>query len=257
MLDKKNHLKQLTTIQFIPSQSGHLFCSAENSIGHATANGSVMITDNDKPFTISGFKNTEPQTDPTIGDSVTFECAAFVYNYSKKIIWTKDGVKTDSIHGIKTKIFTKRFSHRSSISWEKISKKFDGIYRCDVFERDSEKPAGSKSFSLKVHDPEAPTISFNFIQTTVKKSINDLFILICNASGRPAPKLLWYKDNKIFKIKGMDNTTRQNILISQDKSNITFKYLKVEYSGRYKCEAENQSGSRSKEFDLIVEGIIY
>lgn len=239
--------RQSVTIKFTPLRPGHLFCNAYNKIGNTTGFGSMMIVDMDQPFKIFGSPD-----NITVGDMVTFECAAFIYNYSNKIIWTKDGKDIESNGEIQIKNSSLKFSHRKSIEWKNITKDFSGVYQCKVFERNNSfKQAGKKSFILSVHDPEAPKIISNFDQAYFRKSVSDQIKVKCNAKGRPSPTLVWYKNNDVFKVK---NNNRQDILISPDNSSITFSYLKVEDSGRYRCRAENRRGFYENKFELSVEG---
>lgn len=241
-------------VSFDQRQPGHMIAHAENKMGTFTSNGSVIVSDIDEPFMITTNKSVF-----AVGEAATIECGAIIYNYSSKLEWTFNGKNVEQIPGIIVENYTTKYSHRKALKWQYINKHFRGLYLCDSFERASGKFVKNLRIYVSVNDPEAPKIRTNFNQTSYEKSEGDFFKVQCKARGLPEPTLIWYKNDKVFNPTKKGNDTRKDdIVISDDNFTITFNYLRKEYSGKYRCRAENEISKRifvdEKEFELTVEG---
>lgn len=229
---------------------GVMIAQAKNKIGNSTAKGQIIVSDIDRSFMII-----TKELYYAVGDNVTIECGAIIYNYSNILEWSKGGVKAEKINGIRVESNTTKYSYRKYLTIYNIMKNFSGTYECHAFKKETLESLQPLHIKIHVDNPQAPKISTNFpYQTNFKKSIGDSFEYLCSASGLPKPSLIWYKDNELFIIKKNRNGSRQDIVISDNNFTLRFNYLSEKDSGRYKCHAENRIDKADNEFELIVEG---
>lgn len=247
---KHSKTRQRYKVRFHQRRPGHMIAHAVNKMGNVTSNGSVIISDIDKPF-MTNIK----EAVFTAGFAATIECAAIMYNYSSRLEWVFNATNVEQFPGIIVENNKTKYSYSKVLKWENITKNFSGLYRCKSFERNSGNLARILIVQIMVNDSNAPSIQTNFDETSYEKSVGESFKVQCNATGLPKPILIWYKNKKLFKPRKSKNGTRNDIVISEDDFTITFIYLNEKDSGKYECHAKNSIGIAKKKFELVVKGM--
>ena len=87
---------------------------------------------------------------------------------------------------------------------------------------------------------------------------------MCSASGIPAPTITW------FSLVGNIPSVLNNLLIDENyepldgrgivflvTSELTLSRSNDSDSGTYSCQAENEFGNATREFELIVQGKVF
>lgn len=182
-----------------------------------------------------------------VGDEVTLECGAVIYNYSSNLHWNKNFepiLNTDDVTIVDSKT---KYSWRKTISWKSVAKHDEGSYDCQVYPIGSDLPE-IKQISLRVFDPESPIITANFNDSFIKQAIGESLRLECFTTGLPVPLMKWYKNDDEFFIE--DNTTR--ISFNNDNMILDIQFLTAEDAGLYKCVSWNRIGTDSKTIELEI-----
>lgn len=183
-----------------------------------------------------------------VGDEVTLECGALIYNYTSNLHWNKNNsepiVKSDVITIVDSKT---KYSWRKTISWKSVAKTDEGSYVCQAYKIGSDDP-DFQPFFLRVFDPEAPIITANFNESFLKQAIGEPLRLECLTTGLPVPMVKWYKNNEEFFIE--DNTTR--ISFNNDNMTLDIQFLTAEDAGHYKCVGWNRIGTDSRAIELEI-----
>ena len=81
--------------------------------------------------------------------------------------------------------------------------------------------------------------------------------MICEASGKPIPKITWKKDDKILKTgKHVKVETMENVEKLQVVSELQLSHVEpISSSGIYNITASNKAGSVTHDVELIGEHI--
>lgn len=101
------------------------------------------------------------------------------------------------------------------------------------------------SFSESKPKGEAPkfTQPLKNIECSEKESV----VLECKVTGKPTPKIEWYKDdNKVKESK------RVKVLVVKDTVTLEFKETELDDEGVYKCVATNEVGTATSEAEILV-----
>lgn len=248
---KSSDIAQISEIRFSPSQPGSVRCKARNRFGSDNASGQVKIGDLPKPFMISGMNEDQRIA---AGDFLRLECGAIIYNYTRNIVWRKDGEVIESLDNLVVEETNTKFSWRKTLTWRQIAKEDEGVYECEVSVKDAHEPPESLQVAIAVHATQMPVITSNFNQSVMQHSLGDSLKLDCLVSGLPIPQLLWYKNDEIFVIEDAvsDDNSLQRIMIDNSNASITFSVLRLEDAGTYKCVAWNRVGSDFKSIQLEI-----
>lgn len=204
----------------------------------------MLIGDLKEVFQITGMDEDQKVA---VGDEVTLECGAVIYNYSSNLHWNKNFepiVKSDDLTIVDSET---KYSWRKTISWKSVAKSDEGSYDCQVYPIGSDLPE-IKQISLHIFDPEPPVIIANFNDTFLKQAIGEPLRLECLTTGLPVPMVKWYKNNEEFFIE--DNTTR--ISFNNDNMTLDIQFLTAEDAGHYKCVGWNRIGTDSKAIELEI-----
>ena len=119
-------------------------------------------------------------------------------------------------------------------------------------------------YSLDVPQIVAPVKNFTY---TVNET--SPVTIVCSASGIPAPKISWFRINNTQSTK-LKNDSWSKITPSQVNrtyelpggrgtaflvtSTLTIPDTQDEDSGQYACQAVNEIGNETIEFELVVQG---
>lgn len=231
---------QASEIKFMAIQPGKIKCKAKNQLGSDNATGFVFISDLVRPFLISGL---EDQRKISAGDKVKLECVANIYNYTRKLLWRKNGDVVTNSKEIIVKEINLKHSWGKTILWTAISKEDSGIYECEATQNNNFKLSEKLQVNITVHDTQIPKIISNFNVSIITLNIGDSLNLECLALGLPVPYLVWYKDQEMFTI---NEKNLNRVKLNKTNSTINFDFLLAEDAGMYKCETGNRVGSDYK-----------
>ena len=81
-----------------------------------------------------------------------------------------------------------------------------------------------------------------------EKKQGDVFTVACSVSGRPMPRVAWFK-NGVELIDGIES-------ISESTSRLRVRNLRVEDSGTYTCVGRNMAGDVRKDYRLTVRNTL-
>ncbi|XP_070496401.1 vascular endothelial growth factor receptor kdr-like isoform X5 [Chironomus tepperi] len=235
---------QSSEIRFTASQPGTVKCRAKNDIGEDKIEAKVQIVDLPAPLHLSGIDESH---NIAIGDKVTLECGAIIYNYTDKIMWLKDEEPVEERDDLHIKDSNTRFSYRKSLTFDTIKREDEGEYKCEVYDKEKNEVHGVTTL-INLHEAKPPLIVTNFNQSKLSQPLGGTLTLDCFVSGLPTPSLIWNKDGEHFEMK--ENDTRIS-LVNNDMT-LVFTVLKPEDSGYYECVAENRIAKEIKAIELNV-----
>ena len=87
------------------------------------------------------------------------------------------------------------------------------------------------------------------IASEVKVEIYEDKTLTCSATGIPRPSITWVKDTVTI------TNDLEKFTISLDGMTLTIHNMTDTESGCYSCEAQNEAGTKLREFNLTVVGM--
>ncbi|KAL7045402.1 hypothetical protein ACKWTF_002226 [Chironomus riparius] len=235
---------QSSEIRFTASQPGTVKCRAKNDIGEDKIEAKVQIVDLSAPLLISGIDENQ---NIAIGDNVTLECGAIIYNYTDKIRWLKNEEPVEERNDLHIKDSSVRFSYRQSLSFDAILKEDEGEYKCEVYDKENNELHSVTTF-VNLHEAQPPLVVTNFNQSKLSQPLGGTLTLDCFVSGLPIPSLRWNKDGELFEVK--ENDTR--ISLMNNEMTLVFTVLKPEDSGYYECIAENRVAKEIKAIELDI-----
>ncbi|KAL7045415.1 hypothetical protein ACKWTF_002226 [Chironomus riparius] len=236
---------QSSEIRFTASQPGTVKCRAENDIGEDEIQAKVQIVDLSAPLLLSGIDENQ---NIAIGDNVTLECGAIIYNYTDKIRWLKNEEPVEERNDLHIKDSSVRFSYRQSLSFDAILKEDEGEYKCEVYDKENNE-LHKVSIVLRIYENEPPMIITNFKQKNITEYSGNSLTLKCTTSGFPTPSLKWFKNRNLFEIN--ENDTR--ISLKDNKMTLVVTELKLEDTGYYECIAENPFGKDTKAIEISIK----
>ncbi|RWS16679.1 Vascular endothelial growth factor receptor 3-like protein [Dinothrombium tinctorium] len=239
-----------SVLNFTAHETGVYRCKAQNLNGTVKKDHLIIINDfGEKAFSMRS------STDEAVEMSnITLTCEASSFNYSD-LFWSFQDQNLSIFHlkdkfsNFLIKNSSTSYSIRSEVYLNRISKANNGRYFCNATPRSKTIEADHVEFlSLNVTQAEAPKI----IRTNMKgqvitaaQSTGNRFD--CFVSGRPKPKVIWYKNNQILNITGISGVD-----FEKNDQQLNFRRLVVTDSGRYKCEAKNFLNSAFAEASLKV-----
>jgi len=162
-------------------------CRAKNFFGEDKIEAKVQIVDLSAPLLISGI---EEDQNIAIGDKVTLECGAIIYNFTDRIRWLKDEISVEERSDLHIKDSNTRFSYRKSLTFDTIKKEDEGEYKCEVYDKEKNE-LHSVAILVNLHEAQPPLVVTNFNQSKLSQPLGGTLTLDCFVSGLPIPSLSW------------------------------------------------------------------
>lgn len=215
-------------------------CVAINQVGTAQSVADVNIR---RPTVAPKFEERLKNTDIREGERVTL---VIKVSGSPDLTWYKDG-KILSINDRFTVECLDKEKGNYALHIDDVKCSDSGRYKCVA-----KNPAGETfcSASLLVNEklfgPE-----FGELTPTLNVNEGDDLILEIPLSGKPLPKVTWYKDNVLLR-----SYARCKIQKVGDICKLTVKQGTSQDSGVYKVVAKSSAGSATKEVHVNVTGWI-
>ena len=75
-------------------------------------------------------------------------------------------------------------------------------------------------------------------------------VVVCPATGAPAPRVMWYKDD-VKVIPGDPSEVR----VLSNGRRLEISGVELDHAGQYRCRAENIVGHIDREYELHVLGL--
>ncbi|RUS90390.1 hypothetical protein EGW08_001885 [Elysia chlorotica] len=98
--------------------------------------------------------------------------------------------------------------------------------------------------------PELEAPKFIVAIETVEATVGDTATFTGKATGKPIPKLLWYKNDKLIAPEDKQFTVTHP---GEGESSLVVVDLRPEHDGTYTCEAKNEAGTAKCKAELFVE----
>ncbi|CAL1264756.1 unnamed protein product [Larinioides sclopetarius] len=216
------------------SDGGKYQCIVRNSIGERRIESVLIVT---APLIVN---MRPPRQVLNIGQEATFNCNVTGYPVHT-IIWKKDQRQLTSSSRV-------RLLSRDVLHITSVRRDDRGMYQCFVY---NDLDASQGTAELKISDVP-PTLISAYPEHTAHSG--DTISLKCVTTGNPIPRITWYLDDipidqgpratAVDKIGDLGHVT--GIL------NIT--EVRVEDSGEYKCQGENDVGTTFHAARLNVYG---
>lgn len=224
--------------------AGYVGCLAVNGYGEDFVKADLLISDLSKPVVI---EKLSPDEDVTIGDEVTIECAAVVYNHTDAIDFFRDGVLLSGLAGITIEKDYKTFAYRTKLIIHSVGKEHQGVIRCQAQLMNSNE-FDEDELMLEVYEPTAPVIVDEHVHEELEMEIGERNTFSCNVEGMPKPVIEWTKNDEFVMF---DNDT----LVLLPNGSIHMPFLKVDLSGDYRCLARNKVAQAEKIWSLRVKTV--
>nr|XP_029719637.1 vascular endothelial growth factor receptor 1-like isoform X2 [Aedes albopictus] len=223
--------------------AGYIGCLAVNGYGEDFVKADLLISDLSKPVVIEKLSPKEV----TIGDEVTIECAAVVYNHTDAINFFRDDVLLSGFEGITIEKDYRTFAYRTKLIIHSVSREHQGIIRCQAPLIQSSE-MDEDELTLEVFEPTAPVIVDEKVHEELEMEIGERLTFSCNVEGMPKPIIEWTKNDEFIEF---DNDT----LVLLANGSIHMPFLNVELSGDYRCIARNKVSSADKVWSLRVKTV--
>lgn len=179
---------EISVIRFIPTHSGLIFCESTNKFGSTIENASIILSDIEKPFLITGYSEDQPIT---LGDDITLNCSCTIYNCNLVTWFLNDRPIKRQEGRVSLYESATSFSYSHTLNFKNISKDDSGLYQCNAGHENS--TVETLEIFLMVNDPEPPVVFAIPNETVVQIKHNENYFCRCKASGLPIPKITWYK----------------------------------------------------------------
>nr|XP_029709179.1 vascular endothelial growth factor receptor 1 isoform X12 [Aedes albopictus] len=223
--------------------AGYIGCLAVNGYGEDFVKADLLISDLSKPVVIEKLSPKEV----TIGDEVTIECAAVVYNHTDAINFFRDDVLLSGFEGITIEKDYRTFAYRTKLIIHSVSREHQGVIRCQAPLIQSSE-MDEDELTLEVFEPTAPVIVDEKVHEELEMEIGERLTFSCNVEGMPKPIIEWTKNDEFIEF---DNDT----LVLLANGSIHMPFLNVELSGDYRCIARNKVSSADKVWSLRVKTV--
>ncbi|XP_021702029.1 vascular endothelial growth factor receptor 1 isoform X3 [Aedes aegypti] len=246
-LEEGGHQSDIITTEQYEMQAetaGYVGCLAVNGYGEDFVKADLLISDLSKPVVI---EKLSPDEDVTIGDEVTIECAAVVYNHTDAIDFFRDGVLLSGLAGITIEKDYKTFAYRTKLIIHSVGKEHQGVIRCQAQLMNSNE-FDEDELMLEVYEPTAPVIVDEHVHEELEMEIGERNTFSCNVEGMPKPVIEWTKNDEFVMF---DNDT----LVLLPNGSIHMPFLKVDLSGDYRCLARNKVAQAEKIWSLRVKTV--
>ena len=84
---------------------------------------------------------------------------------------------------------------------------------------------------------------------TLTVILDDKLVINCPVTGKPIPKITWYKDNN-----PLQPITDENLKLYDGGSRLKITKTQISDGGMYRCEGSNVAGNTTKDFKVDVHG---
>ncbi|XP_035778210.1 hemicentin-1-like isoform X3 [Anopheles albimanus] len=211
----------------IADEPGIIYCKANNSEGNSMAQAYLLLQN---VSNLMSLEITEPNGLITVGDNVTFICSAIIIdgNQNVDITFKHNGKNHESIT-----IFKDSNIRRKQLTLLNVGLDHTGNIDCYVRYHHFDTRNIQRSIEINVLEPIAPQLRSGEINHTIVVAILKPLQLVCDVTGVPEPKILWFKDGQPF-ADIMNN--------SANTTSITIPYATPMHSGLYECIGENKKG---------------
>ncbi|XP_028403298.1 fibroblast growth factor receptor 4-like isoform X3 [Dendronephthya gigantea] len=229
-----------------PKDDGKYTCFVSNKLGNVSASFDLTVKASPPP----SFQSDVSNATVVLGESEVRLPCRVIADVNTEYWWTKGG-----------KRITKRKRYRIKkfryLRIKNVENSDAGEYVCRAKNNGGEI---QQTITLIVEDPvgnspEDRKPFFTHPKKMTKKMIiipaGNKFKITCLASGRPSPRIAWYKNGKQLK-RMPDGLTR----IKPSDFVLNFESLRPKHDGKYTCIVSNKLGNVSASFDLIVKEII-
>ncbi|XP_069055619.1 vascular endothelial growth factor receptor 3 isoform X1 [Pleurodeles waltl] len=233
-------------------------CSAFNKVGHDERLIYFYVTTIPDGFRVE----LHPSEEPVEGQNVSLSCKADNYTY-ENLQWYRLDLQTlhdaegnplvldcKNVHLHATRLQGElHFDSESNnaalvMNIPAITIEEEGEYVCEMQNRKTrEKHCHMKYIAVAAQ--EAPHLLQNLSNKLV--NVSDSMVMRCDADGKPSPRILWYKDNKILQeVSG--------IVLGELNHTLSILRVREEDAGIYVCRACNEQGCVNSSASVSVEG---
>lgn len=225
-----------------PSDSGEYKCIITNEIGSVTSTTNLDISK--KPVKAEVIVKMK-DSNAVEGGQARFD-VKFKGEPSPKVDWYHD--KTKVVDGERIKIVQSDDDHLYSLIIDDLGPEDSGKYKC-VAQNEAGETVEQAKLVVK-EKPIAPDFEGEQFKEPLVYVEGDEVDVKLNLKAKPFPDIKWYKDgrrlrdNKFIKTSFVDGECKLKI-----------ENASPDDSGNYKCEASNEVGTSSRDFDLEVKGI--
>ncbi|KAK9873019.1 hypothetical protein WA026_020752 [Henosepilachna vigintioctopunctata] len=252
----QNGLKFISNLTSKFEHSGLIRCFANNSKGEDSRTIPIYVSDVEEGFGILEldddvlYDREKKEAMVALGDSVTVTCGALVQNFSQEIEWRRN---SEVINGSSTKYTLQKsntkYSNKSILTIHNINHNDTGNYTCWLYNTEDEirQEINMSHITFNVSKSVPPTLIRSNLNDSMEINFVSQLELICDFRGLPKPTITWYKNNQVFSPSG----TR--IVTDRNNKRITFKLMKPQDEGTYRCEGTNYLGTRTKEMSLTIK----
>ncbi|RWS12832.1 Vascular endothelial growth factor receptor 3-like protein, partial [Dinothrombium tinctorium] len=253
VLKKNEQMSQSTSLLNTTAlQSGIYRCFAQNMNGTVWKDHLFIVND----FSEEGFALTSSTDEPIEMDNIVLKCQASTFNYSM-LTWyiEKENSSLQLLTENKPKLTITssqtNYSLTSEVKLAKISMEDKANYYCNATAKNQSLQNGRfESLFLDIKKAEAAKITASNMRGQILDAAQSTMLkFYCEVTGRPRPKITWYKNNKVFNISGI-----YGIDFDKENQNLIFRRLVVDDTGRYRCEASNALNTVYREATLKVNG---
>lgn len=230
------------------AESGLFRCLASNSEGTAQAVARFIVSD------FGGILDVLQLTDDIIeGDDVMVTCKANIHSASASTLhwiygnssYSNETEQLFNRTGVAITFRENEYSVSSTLKLTNLQLYDKGIYICRCKRLDGDEIL-SFEWRLDISPIEVPTFTAS-LDGSVQLFLGTRYVLRCLASGRPVPKINWYKDGHL--LNAVEDTAYR---LSDDGSVLTLLSVNESDAGTYACEAVSRGGSIISNLTLYV-----
>ncbi|XP_078067464.1 vascular endothelial growth factor receptor kdr-like [Mustelus asterias] len=181
----------------------------------------------------------------TEGDDLNLTCVITKY-YMNELAWYyQSSVKSAEVNlNSSTQTVYGNYSNSLFLSIRNVTERNTGIYKCRVMNKTS-KEQYEKRTMVYIKLKTIPVLQKNLTSMDVNSS--STMSLNCSVSGRPPPRITWYKnEQQILPASG--------ILLEAGNKTLTIERVRFDDEGEYKCKATNEKGTVETSAYIAVLG---
>ncbi|XP_040570553.1 vascular endothelial growth factor receptor 1 [Lepeophtheirus salmonis] len=206
------------------------FLRADSIHGHT-------ILSNNTPHNI---KEVKVEDELIRGDEVNYflTCLASTKEFQNVSWWMQQKVSEPWTQIYSSIVTQETLSINSTIFFDADSPAYSGNYECRAFRKNSEDLSIRKAV-IKIVPSISPTKSPHNTMNGTKISLeaSGVFVLNCDAQGRPIPEVKWMKDGTPFDVE-----SDETVDFGSSNFILFFKYATPKQSGKYSCHIFNRAG---------------
>ncbi|XP_069861249.1 hemicentin-2 [Dipodomys merriami] len=212
------------------AHAGHYLCVTENVAGRAERRFKLSVL---VPPELTGDSDPLANVTPALHSPLTLLCEATGIP-PPEVRWFRDGVPISPGEG------TYLLAGGWMLRLAEVREADGGLYSCLAR---SDAGEARRNFSVEVLVP--PSLEKEDVQEVVTVMEGRTAQLTCNATGRPLPKITWFKDGR--PLAGGDAH-----LFSPDGALLQVLQANLSSAGHYSCIAANAVGEKTRHVQLRV-----